>query len=61
MTDFRARHWDWFRNVRIGQDYDGRVRVEYGEQVSVFSREDPVGEVLEEIRRLDLKPPVLTK
>ena len=60
MPEFRSRYWDWFRDVRIGEDHHGRVRLEYGDQVSVFSHEDPVGEVLEELRRLDLKVPVLT-
>lgn len=62
MGDFEPRFWDWFRDVRIGEDHRGGVRLEYGDQVKVFSHEDPVGEVLEELRRMDLKNiPVLTK
>ena len=55
MSDFKPKDWDWFRDVRIGEDTRGRVRLEYGDQVKVFSHEDPIGEVLEELRRLDLK------
>ena len=55
MVEFSSRFWDWFRDVRIGEDLRGRVRLEYGEQVKVFRHEEPIGEALEELRRLDLK------
>ena len=55
LTEFQSRFWDWFRDVRIGEDVHGRVRLEFGDQVKVFGHEEPIGEVLEELRRLDLK------
>jgi len=60
MAEFKPRFWDWWRDVRIGEDVHGQVRLEHGDQVRVFSHEDPVGDVLEELRRLDLKVPTLT-
>ena len=60
MAEFSSRFWDWFRDVRIGEDVHGGVRIEYGDQVKVFSHEARVGEVLEELRKMDLKVPGLT-
>lgn len=61
MPDFKSRFWDWWRDVRIGEDHHGRVRLEYGGEVKVFSHEDPIGEILEQLRRLDLKVPGLAR
>ena len=61
MTELEALFWDWWRDVRIGEDHRGDVRLEYADQVKVFSHEDPVGELLEEIQKMDLKNiPILT-
>lgn len=61
MTEFKPKDWDWLRHVILGEDVHGRPRLQHGDQVKVFSHEDSIGEVLEELRRMDLKNiPVLT-
>ena len=55
MPEFRSRYWDWWRDVRIGEDFQGGVRLQYNEVVRLFRPEEPISELLKEIRKLDLK------